>query len=109
MFTVMSMGIFYSVYGVLGLLGVQVIPSEYRGKPWTKSYIRRRGISWVIVGIPWLVFYLIVRDMEKNKLILLVMLITISLPSIIYSIVFERKYKALLKNEQDNNLSQAEL
>ena len=105
MFTVISMGIFYSVYGVLGLLGVQVIPSEYRCKPWTKSYIRCRGISWVIVGILWLVFYLIVRDMEINKLIWVVILIAISLPSIVYSIVFERKYKALLKNEQENNLS----
>ena len=104
MFIIISLGIFYSLYGVLGLLGVQVIPSEYRGKPWAKSYIRCRGISWVIVGIPWLVFYLIVRDMEINKLICVVILIAISLPSIIYSIVFERKYKALLKNEQENGL-----
>ena len=107
MFAVISMGIFYSVYGVLGLLGVQVIPSEYRGKPWTKSYIRCRGISWVIVGIPWLVFYLIVRDMEINKLILVLILIGISFPSIIYSIAFERKYKALLKNEQESGLSES--
>lgn len=104
MFTVISMGIFYLVYGVLGLLGVQVIPEEYKGKPWTKSYIRCRGISWVILGIPWLVFYLIVRDMEINKMIGVVILIAISLPSIIYSIVFERKYKALLKSEQENGL-----
>ena len=106
MFMVISMGIFYSLYGVLGLLGVQVISSEYRGKSWTKSYIRCRGVSWVIVGIPWLVFYLIVRDMEINKLIWVVILIAISLPSIIYSIVFERKYKALLKNEQENGLAE---
>lgn len=101
----MIMSIFWLVYGILGLLGVQVILEEYKGRTWTKSYIRCRGASWVILGIPWLFFYLIVRDMEMNKLIWLIILAAISLPSVIYSIFFERKYKAMLKSEQEDNLS----
>ena len=101
MSTILFMGIFYLIYGVLGLFGIQIIPEEYRGKKWTKGYIRCCGAMWLGVGIPWLVFYLIAHDMNIKPYIGAVILIAISLPSFLFSFFYEKKYKAMLKNEQE--------
>ena len=98
--TIILLGIFWSIYGVLGLFGIQKIPSEYKGKNWTKRFIRSRGVSWILLGFPWIIFYLIVRNMNINNFITAMIIIVISIPSIIYSVVSDRKYKTLLKNNQ---------
>ena len=95
------LGMFWSIYGILGLFGVQIIPSKYKGKSWTKSYIRCCGVSWILLGFPWLACYLITRSMNINYFIVLIIYITISIPSIIYTIAYDRKYKTMLKNNQE--------
>lgn len=99
--TLLYMGIFYSIYGILGLFGIQIISEEYRGKTWTKSYIRCRGVSQVVMGVPWIVFYLIDRDIHIKTGIGVIILIAISLPSIIFTFVYDAKYRAMLKKEEE--------
>ena len=106
MYVILILSIFWSVYGILGLLGFQVIPEEYKGKAWTTKYIRCRGLSWIILGLPWLAVHLIAGYIRANKYVELGILIAIAIPSIIYSFAYEKKYKALLKNEQENELSE---
>lgn len=101
MMVILFLGIFYSIYGILGLFGVQVISSEYKGKKWTKGYICCRGVSWLLLGFPWLAFYLIVHSMNINTLIEALILIAISIPSVVFSFLSERKYKSMLKNNQE--------
>ena len=100
MMVMLFLGVFYLIYGILGLFGVQIIPSEYKGKNWTKSYIRCRGVSWMLLGVPWLVFYLTAHDMNID-IIMVIILVIISIPSIVFSFFYERKYKTMLKNNQE--------
>lgn len=97
------MSIFWIGYGILGLFGIQNIPSKYKGHAWTKDYIRRQGITWLIVGVPWLAFYLVctflIHEAEVSLGIELLVLTALSLPAIIITFIWERKYKALLAAE----------
>ena len=98
---ILFMGIFWSIYGILGLFGIQYIPPTYRGKSWTPDYIRCRGVTWVLVGFPWLVFFLAAHSMNIERLIAVIILIAISTPSILYTVVYDRRYRAMLKNGQE--------
>ena len=89
------------IYGILGLFGIQIISDEYKGKTWTKSYIRCRGGMWLGLGVPWLTFYLIAHDMGLKNYVAAAIMLVISIPSFIFSFFFEKKYKAMLKNGQE--------
>lgn len=49
------------VYGIVGILGFQIVPRKYRGYNWSKKYKRTQGVGWLLVDDPWLVFI-----MEKD-------------------------------------------
>ena len=97
------MRIFWIGYGVLGLFGIQNIPAKYKGHSWTKHYIRKQGITWLIVGVPWLAFYLVrtfaIPSADLNAGMEVLILIALSLPALIITIIWEKKYKALLAAE----------
>ena len=97
------MSIFWIGYGILGLFGIQNIPAKYKGHTWTKEYIRKQGITWLLVGVPWLAFYLVwtfaIPNTDLNTGIEVLILIALSLPALITTIVWEKKYKALLAAE----------
>ena len=95
------MSIFYCVYGVLGLFGLQVIPDKYTGKNWTKKYIRYRGTVWVLIGVPWLVLYIIYRSFGIDRHITGLFMLVLAIPAIVYEIVNGRKFKKLLKSEKE--------
>lgn len=97
------MSIFWIGYGILGLFGIQNIPAKYKGHGWTKDYICKQGLTWLIVGVPWLAFYLVrtllVPDADLNTGIEVLILIALSLPAVMITIIWEKKYKALLAAE----------
>ena len=97
------MSIFWILYGILGLFGIQNIPAKYKGHSWTKEYIRRQGVTWLVVGVPWLAFYLVCKFLIPEAHIRLdielLVLVALSLPAIIITFIWERKYKALLAAE----------
>ena len=49
---ILIMSAFWVIYGIAGILGFQIIRSEYRGHRWTKTYVRLLGVSWLLLGVP---------------------------------------------------------
>ncbi len=97
------MSVFWILYGIAGLLGFQNIPTKYKGHSWTKDYIRSQGLTWLILGLPWFGFYLIrtflLTESGISTGMSVVILLLLSIPALIVSIVFEKKYKAMLAAE----------
>ena len=98
MIVTLILPIFWCLYGIAGLLGFQLIPEQYKDRPWTKSYKRFRGLSWLMLGIPWLIVYFISRHTVLSWAVMVLILVAVSLPSIVCSAVMERKYKNLLRS-----------
>ena len=91
------LALFWIVYGIVGIFGYQCsIPEKYKNQPWTKKYIRFRGLSWLLIGVPLVILCVIKRNTDISLMIVCICCI----PSIIYSMMGERKYKAMLKMNQ---------
>ena len=102
----MTMSIFWILYGIAGVFGFQNIPHKYKGYSWTKYYIRCQGISWLLIGIPWLVLYLLITfffaDTYIRISVVVLILLVLAIPAIIYTIRLEKRFKALLERETDH-------
>lgn len=100
------MSVFWILYGIAGLLGVQNIPAKYKGHSWTKDYIHSQGLNWLILGLPWFGFYLVrtflLAEIDITIGISVIILLLLSIPALIVSIVLEKKYKTMLATEQSN-------
>ena len=97
---ILFFGVFWTLYGILGILGIQRIHNKYKNKPWTKQYKKSVGISWIILGVPWIILGLIVKNIDLSIGIKYGLIILIGIPSIIYSIKIDKKYNAVLQNEK---------
>ena len=104
---VMYMSIFWILYGIAGLFGIQNIPSKYKGYSWTKEYIRSQGISWLLIGVPWFILYLVYTfcliEMNIDRGVIVLLIILLAVPSIIYTFKWDKKYRDLLAKETDYN------
>ncbi len=109
MTVVLSLGIFWTLYGAAGLLGFQVIGEEYKNHDWTPSYIRYRGISWLMLGIPYLMLCLLTYDKHINPAVMCLLILLCGTPSVVYSIVMDRKYKRMLKENKTSASGKGEL
>jgi hypothetical protein len=89
-------GIFWIIYGILGLFGIQNIPEEYKNKSWTKQYKRSHGIGWLMLGISCIVERLILSTYEPGRFIMVAIIILFGIPYIVYSSYIDKKYKAEL-------------
>jgi hypothetical protein len=96
-----NLGLFWSFYGIAGLLGWQLINNKFKGYDWTKQYIRCQGISWLMLGIPCIVFERVFAASDKS-VFLFVLLFICLLPSLIFSIVIDKKYSAKIKDTQNS-------
>lgn len=67
---ILALGILWTLRGIAGILGFQVINEKYKNHDWTASYIRYRGKSWLMIGIPWLILYLLTYGRDINKLLM---------------------------------------
>lgn len=94
---ILGLGIFGILYGIAGILGFQVINKKYRNHDWTKNYIHRCGMSWLMIGIPWLILYLLTYDKDINRLVMCLLILLCGVPSIIYTIINDRKFKHILE------------
>ena len=99
MTTCINLGIFWTVYGIVGLLGFQVISPRFKGYPWTKKYIRCRGLSWLMLGIPWSILGFVLHKMDIGAGITIFIMLIAALPSLVYSVLLEKKFEELLENE----------
>lgn len=91
------LGIVWTLYGIVGLLGWQRIAAKYKGHIWTKRYIRCLGISWLMLGIPSIVFSKLHEPGYNESFIPLMLCM---MPSIIFTIIIEKKFSAKFKETQ---------
>ncbi len=97
---ILVIGIIWTLYGLAGLFGIQKIPSKLKDKSWTKHYIRYQGISWLLLGIPWIVLDVITEDKGFGMPVMLFLILACSLPGFVYTVILDRRYTAKLKLEQ---------
>ena len=107
---ILVLSIFWIGYGIAGLIGFQNIPAKYKGHSWTKDYIRKQGVTWLVLGLPWFGFYLVrtfvVAEANISTRMVVVILLLLAIPALITTIMLGRKYKALLSTEADRNLTE---
>lgn len=91
---ILIMSAFWVIYGIAGILGFQIIRSEYRGHRWTKTYVR-------LLGVPWLLFDRIAVYTAANigTGLLCIILLALAMPSIVFTFFIDKKYRNILKNE----------
>lgn len=76
---------------------------KFKNKPWTLEYKKACGSCWLALGIPCLVWGIICRVMEVSGWRAWVPFLLVLIPGIVYSFAVEKKYKKLLKeNEQES-------
>lgn len=97
--TTLVIGIIWTLYGLAGLFGIQKIPAKFKNKPWTLLYTRRQGISWLLLGIPWIILRLATADKGLGIPVMILLLLVCSLPSFIYAVILDQRYTAKLKQE----------
>ena len=50
-----------------------------------------------MIGIPWLILYLLTYDKDINRLVMCLLILLCGVPSIIYTIINDRKFKHILE------------
>lgn len=98
---ILGFGIVCTLYGIAGILGFQVINERYKNHDWTAKYIRYHGISRLMLGIPWLILYLLIYNKDINRLVMCLLILLCGIPSFVYILLNEQKYHDMLKEEQD--------
>ena len=98
---ILMLSTFWVIYGIAGILDFQVIRSEYKGHDWTKTYVRLLGVSWLLLGVPWLLFDRIAVYTAANigTCLLCIILLALAMPSIAFTFFIDKKYRYILKNE----------
>ena len=103
---ILVLSIFWIGYGIVGLIGFQNIPAKYKGHSWTKDYIRKQGVTWLVLGLPWLGFYVartfFLAEANISTGMAIVILLLLAVPALITTIILERKYKAMLSAEDED-------
>ena len=89
----LMLGAFYTVYGLLGLAGWQRLPAPYRGHRWTGRYTRRLGVSWLMLGLPWLAVWALLRTAPPAWPVVCAVIVGVSLPSLVYTWALDRRYR----------------
>ncbi len=96
------MSVFWTLYGIAGLFGIQNIPKKFKGYSWTKEYIHLQGITWLMLGIPLLILYLIVKlfipESDLNAELLVLSMLVLASPSVVFTYKWEKKYEKKLKD-----------
>lgn len=98
--TILVIGMIWTLYGLAGLFGIQKIPNKFKGQSWTKRNIRYQGISWLLLGIPWIVLDVATEDKGLGMPVMLFLILACSLPGFLYTVMLDRRYTAKTKLEQ---------
>lgn len=96
---ILGIGTVWTLYGIAGLLEFQNIEEKYKNHEWTLRFIRLRGVSWLMAGILWLILGFWADDKDLNNLVVGLLMVLCTLPSVVYIIVIDRKYKKMLEKE----------
>lgn len=88
--SIWAIGIFWIVYGILGILGIQNIPERYRYKSWTPDYMRANGIGMVIFGVSWVILGIVLKLRPMPFLPGFGLAVVFSLPALVYALYADR-------------------
>lgn len=95
------MGGVWLLYGLAGVLfGRQNIKKEYRGHSWTLAYQRELGLSWVMLGGPYLLLGMAHLRWPIPFQLRLLAIVLLSMPALIYTVSIQRRYREKLGQEQ---------
>lgn len=86
----------FVVYGICDLTGLNSVHTKHAAQPCAKKYARFRGISKLLLGIPWIIVYFLNIYFQWTTGQLILLLLVCSIPSIIYSVVIIQKFNAIL-------------
>lgn len=100
---ILSFGVFFVIYGIGGLCGIQMMQDKYRGKSWSKSYTQFRGKAWILLGVPWIAAHTLTYDKGFGTLNMVLIIAVCSIPAAVYAVINQRKYNALLDAEDDED------
>ena len=98
--TMLMFGIFWTLYGFLGVIGIQKINEEYKGTSFEKEYKKFVGISWLLSCIPCIARHFLFECTNVLLVIKWLLLAVSAIPSIWYSVVGDKKYKKLFEEEK---------
>lgn len=88
--SIWAIGIFWIVYGILGILGIQNIPERYRYKSWTPDYMRANGIGMVILGVSWVILGIVLKLRPLPLLPGFGLAVVFALPALVYALYADR-------------------
>lgn len=97
----LMLGIVWTVYGVCGLFGLGFAPKQYRGQEWEKKYIRHIGISYIMIGVGWMMLYSMILRYDIPSSTSVGAGLGCALPGLIYCVYTDRKYKWKRKPDTD--------
>lgn len=103
MMVIFLLGVFYTCYGIAGILGHYNIQQKFEGHSWTKEYKRACGISSIMQGLPWIVLSALQFLFSFPFYVVIFSILLFSIPSILYSIRFTRYYKQKLEEDHTGN------
>ena len=97
--SILVLGIFWIGYGALGLLGIQNRDRKYKGTFLEKDYKKFSDRGYLILGILCIVAYLFSEIIDLPFWPAIIADIIILTPVIVYSIVWDMKFKKIFKEE----------
>jgi hypothetical protein len=88
-------------YGLAGLAGFQCIGEEYRNRAWTREFCRDRGLSWLLLGVPWALLGLALQWWDFSWPIAAAGMAVLGIPAIHHTMRVDKKYDGKLAKEED--------
>lgn len=94
---VLVLSLFWIVYGVLGLFGIQIIPRQMKGTEQERAYKRYAGTIWLLLGVPLLLLYFATRISDTSEMPMVAVTFGAASPAMVYAVVAGRKFQAALR------------
>ena len=105
---VLLLGVFWTIYGLIGVIGFQVVPKRYRHKSWTRKYARLRGAGWIMIGVPWVLIYGMAVGLSLPRFVMVLLFVLAAIPSLVYTLIIEKKYETLWVDEMEREEKKAQ-
>lgn len=91
------MSVFWICYGILGILGIQNIPKDYKLTEYAKEYKKFSGIGWLLLGIPYFIIWIVAHNIDISQYIKIPIFVACTVPSLVYSYIGEKKFRKRLE------------
>ena len=81
------------IYGILGLFGIQSIPTWVQGKSFEKEYKTDSGINFIILGLAWILVFVLSNFVELSSFLMILLAVIAAIPGLLYAVKREKKYQ----------------